>query len=205
MLKKYIVDLMSDNPLNGISTYKDILNLATGVVTRYIKKLVLDGTENWTKTENDDKSFFNWYIGTATIQDIGLCSHFPYGGVTSGSTTIGVLMTSGGSLRIRPNNVSSMTLTEFTTWLSTQYANGTPVTVWYVLATAETNTITIPTGLSGTVEGYTTQTGTPTPTNPIYPTANNVTMWANYTPQKYSGTAWQAATGQPEQYNGGWT
>ena len=210
MLKKYIVDLMSDNPLNGKSTYKDTLNLATGDVTRHIKKLLLTGEENWSELPRASGYRFRLSLSPTGVQSdttVGVksyCSHLKI--VETGYTyrndnayTISdesILVTSLGT---------TDRLADWKQFLADQYAAGTPVILWYTLETAETSSITVPAGLSGTVEGYTTQTGAPTPINPIYPTANTVTMWANYTPQKYSGTAWQAATGQPEQYNGGWT
>lgn len=199
---------MSDNPLNGISTYKDTLNLATGDVTRHIKKLVLTGEENWQESQRSGGYRFVLGIQSALQSDTTVgaksyCTHFKLVGTGQTyaqnnaytiSVTSEILMTLGETER----------LADFTTYLAAQYTAGTPVTLWYALETAETSSITVPTGLSGIAEGYTTQTGTPTPTNPIYPTANNVTMWANYTPNKYNGAAWQAATGQPEQYNGSW-
>lgn len=206
-LKKYIVDLMQDNPLNGISTYIDVLTLSTGAISKKIKKLVLNGTENIQRTDN----CFRLVVNGISPENEIMCSHF--------SKTTGYSLRNGGvgianygnfygaayrGFYIRDDSLTT-DVTAFKTYLSQQYANDTPVTVWYVLETPITEQITVPTGLSGTVDGYTTQTGTPTPTNPIYPTANTVTMWANYTPPRYNGTAFVTATGQPEQYNGGWT
>ena len=71
----------------------------------------------------------------------------------------------------------STTVEELKSYLAQQYSTGTPVTVWYVLATPETEQIIVPSGLSGTVEGYLTQSGTPTPTDPIYPVANDAVGW----------------------------
>ena len=85
------------------------------------------------------------------------------------------------------------TTEEFRAWLAAQYANGTPVTVWYALATPEETTVTVPSGLSGTEEGYLNQSGTPTPTNPIYPTANIVEIWL-HSLKKFEGTDWINAT-----------
>ena len=92
------------------------------------------------------------------------------------------------NLRIRPNNVSGIdNTTAFKTYLAEQYANGTPVTVWYVLATPETEQIAVPSGLTGTIEGYLTQSGTPTQTNPVYPIANG---------EKESGGTYSINTGE---------
>lgn len=197
---------MSDNPLNGISTYKDTLNLATGDVTRTIKKLVLTGSEsNWQNNIafSNGYAYFNSSITTDYMAQIeGICSHMT--ATTDLQATEGVYY--GNNINFITNTNMGLDSTyKWQQYLSEQYANGTPVILCYVMTSPETDTISVPTGLTGTVNGYLTQSGTPTPTNPIYPTANNVTMWANYTPNKYNGAAWQAATGQPEQYNSSWT
>ena len=205
MLKKYIVDLMSDNPLNGISTYKDTLNLATGTVSRAIKKLVLTGEENWIRFSTTDDFYF--YPGSSMMQkSILIATHYTYATSRTAAINNSVFTNTGGGENIWIRSTAFQgDVAALKTYLRQQYNNGTPVTVWYVLATAESSSITVPTGLTGTIKGYTTQSGTPTPTAPIYPTANTVTLWANYTPQKYNGTAWQTATGQLKQYNGSWS
>ena len=211
-MKKYISNLLSDNPLCGIDVYNDTLTLSTGGISRNIKKLVLTGQEDWSRntTAVSGISLFVLPITDALADVAPVCTHYVGSDVhiwrELKTNEITVSIISAGTQRMVVNMGTVFTETDdFKTYLAQQYSDGTPVTVWYVLSVAETETITVPTGLSGTVEGYTTQTGTPTPTSPIYPTSNNVTMWANYTPQKYSGTVWQAATGQPEQYNGSWT
>ena len=44
--EKVDITILSE-PLCGIGTYTDSLDLSTGILTRKIKKLVLDGTEEW--------------------------------------------------------------------------------------------------------------------------------------------------------------
>ena len=55
---KQFGSLLPDNPLCGISTYKDTLNLATGACTRYVKKLVLDGSEAWNLYDGTSRVFY---------------------------------------------------------------------------------------------------------------------------------------------------
>lgn len=185
--------LLPDNPLCGISTYKDTLNLATGACARYIKNLVLDGTETWyINNQGTVNAFFSMVLPNPSNVNLGISTHFIFKGIYTSNDDVGFYITTTGELRIRPDNVSSMAKSDFTTWLSQQYANGTPVTVWYVLATPEETTITVPSGLSGIVEGYLIQDGTPTPTSPIYPTANNVEVW-QHSLKKFDGAAWQNA------------
>lgn len=138
------------------------------------------------------------------VQGNVVCSHYTYAPIYNGNSDNGVMVTANGSPRFRPNNQESISLADFVEWIKNQYSNNTPLTLWYVLDTAETSTISVPTGLTGTVDGYLNQSGTPTPTEPIYPTANPVTMWADYTPNIYNN-GWTTASGQPKQYNGGWT
>lgn len=171
--------LLSANPLCGISTYKDTLNLATGACTRHIKRWVLDGSESWGESGTSINKFFVLnFQDTSTRTGLELCSHFVRTNIVGDNTTVGFnIINNGTQIRLRPENVSSTSLSDFTTWLTQQYTADNPVTVWYVIAIPTTETITVPSGNVGTVEGYLTQSGTPTPSTPIYPTANEVLGW----------------------------
>lgn len=167
-------DYLKNNPLCGIDTYKDELNLATGACTRRIKKLVLTGEEN----------FVNQTVSGITLVSLTrpvnmpqyasgiISSHFVK---TSPASNVGEFYVGGSYINFNYDGINDVTM--FKTYLQQQYSNGVPVCVWYVLATPTTETITVPSGLSGTEEGYLIQDGTPTPTNPIYPTANTVEKW----------------------------
>lgn len=165
--------LLSANPLCGIEDYKDTLNLSTGACSRYVIKLVIDGTEAW-QTYTLVPNTYRLSISNAqSFGNLAICSHFvnsPISEITSGAFTVGLMW-----IYIRYADVAD--LADFKSYLAQQYTNGTPVTVWYNLSTPTTETITVPSGNVGTVEGYLTQSGTPTPTNPIYPTANEVLVW----------------------------
>lgn len=215
-LKKYIVDLLQDNPLNGISAYKDILTLSTGAIIRAIKKLVLTGEENWRYSTSSQVHWIenvpNDYNNTLISRITTVCTHYRciqnntgFSGMVNGDLRFYAKEESPVAHELYIKDETYTSAAEFKSYLAQQYANDTPVTIWYVLATLITEQITVPTGLSGTVDGYTTQSGTPTPATPIYPTANTVTMWADYTPQKFNGTAFVTVSGQPEQYNGDWS
>lgn len=168
------VDITGLNePLCGIGTYTDTLNLSTGMLTRRIKKLVLTGNEDWRTSSVFIGSCFAYLSGVApdakpfsTI----VCTHvknqsgryyYGYGRIDENSLSLWLLD-------------SKITAADFKSYLADQYANGTPVTVWYVLAEPEVSTIPVPSGLTGTIEGYLIQDGTPSPETPIYPTANGV-------------------------------
>ena len=159
-------------PLCGISTYKDLLVLSTGDLTRYVKKLVLTGEE--TPTSPASITSTNAYQFRDDITDYAreafICSHMPVTTSSSGSATHGYI---GSYLTLCFDKEMGLDTTDkVKSYLAAQYAAGTPVTIWYVLTTPETEQITVPAHLTGTVEGYLTQTEPPTPTNPIYPTAN---------------------------------
>lgn len=171
-------------PLCGIGTYTDSLDLSTGVFTRKIKKLVLTGEESWINRSGDPpNTFFMETPGINIVNNRALCTH--YSNQDSGSFAnlednhLLIRKSSAEAkwfLGIRdstfPSGFPSVAILK--SYLAAQYAAETPVTVWYALAEPEVSTVTIPSGLTGTLEGYLIQDGTPTPETPIYPTANGV-------------------------------
>ena len=178
MIRKYS-SLLSDNPLCGIDTDKDTLNLSTGLVTRTIKKRVITNEDTFTKGGSGDSAYFVINLGDSSGAEL-VCSHFVYTSIIASTTDVGASITSSSAnLRIRPSDVENTTADQFNQWISEQYLAGTPVIIWYVLATPTTETITVPIGLSGTEEGYLNQSGIPTPTNPIYPIGNTVGYWTD--------------------------
>lgn len=138
---------------------------------RQIKKLVLTGEEVW--------SSYSGVVYLSNIVDylktdaaIAYCSHYQQQASVVGvsETVNGHIAFSKGSnyrLCIRDSNYTSGA--SFATYLAAQYAAGTPVTVWYVLATPTTAIINEPLAKIGdyadeliTVPGITPQTGTNT-------------------------------------------
>lgn len=173
-------------PLCGIGTYTDSLDLSTGILTRRIRKLVLTGNETFTKNRNSETDYL-YYVGRGTLLPSSIsktpivCSHLlevasaPEGkndGISTNNNFSVVYVNFGAN--VMNAQASGNTPDGLKEYLAAQYAAGTPVTIWYVLAAPEVSTITIPSGLTGTIEGYLIQDGTPTPEAPIYPTANGV-------------------------------
>lgn len=104
--------------------------------TRKIKKLVLDSTENW----NEGTS--NYYI---FIDVSGKGNGIPNSTALSTHTESGVVVNSNGTaLFFKKSVFVHSSLADFKSYLAAQYAAGTPVTVWYVLATPETGIINEP-------------------------------------------------------------
>ena len=161
-------------PLYGIGNYKDTLNLSTGVVTRKVKKLVLTGTENWL-VESETNGLFTLPNIVPQVQYADqLCSHFSLASsyLNFYNTDLTFAVINRPALVIHYN--AKQTVSDFKTWLAAQYAAGHPVTIWYVLSTPTTETVTVPTGMTGEIEGYLTQVSTPSPTKRSVPKWNGV-------------------------------
>lgn len=136
-------------PISSASTTTPIY-LGEVESTRQIKKLVLDGTEDgW----REGTGFF--YIqqispdykrsaGNITL----MCTHYqPYGQVVQGGNVPNGFCSfyydpAYQRLYIVDNSITS--LADFKAYLAQQYANGTPVTVWYVLNAPETAVVNEP-------------------------------------------------------------
>ena len=186
---RFYAPILTANPLNGIDTYKDTLNLATGACSRKIRKIVFDGNENWSKRQDVDNSYnVNYGTGYGAIYRNGYCSHATNRDSTA-SLVSGECYFGSSGFSIRYDDI--LTLEDFKTWVAAQNTNGTPLTIWYVLTDATSETITVPDGLSGTVEGYTIAEGTPSKTNPVYPICNDVITWTNKADKEYTNGSWQ--------------
>lgn len=103
--------------------------------TRRIKKLVLTGAESWTLYNGN---YYSSVTDRYSLQNMPCrCTH-----------TAGGILIDNGSVRLkvfasRFTTVAS-NLEEWKSYLAAQYAAGTPVTVWYVLAEAETGIVNEP-------------------------------------------------------------
>ena len=158
-------------PLLSGSTPVDIY-LGESQTTRRIKKLVLTGEENWTEYSS---GIYRLRISTygSGVTGQGISSHFISVDSTSGMPDNSFV---SGENFSYIKNTSAGSLTGWETYLAQQYANGTPVTIWYVLATEETGTLNEPLRKIGdyadTIDS--TQTTTQIPTS-----ANSTTIsWA---------------------------
>ncbi len=116
--------------------------LGEAETTRRIKKLVLTGEENWRK-DSDVGQSARYYI---TISDIEyntrnlLSSHF----TQSSMYEIGTINVYRTICVFSIDKTLYPTTNDFKAYLSTQYAAGTPVTIWYVLAEPETGIVNEP-------------------------------------------------------------
>ena len=105
--------------------------LGEAQTTRRIKKLVLTGTENMT----DIVEYYNCGVSISSIA-----------WSTVRSTTGGFTVSNNGrGLWASKSYFSGFeTATDFKSYLAQQYQNGTPVTIWYILANPETGIVNEP-------------------------------------------------------------
>lgn len=106
--------------------------------TRRIRKLVLTGDENWSVWYGN---YYSSVIDRKSRIDTILCTHF----INSREVGISYAGYSANGLRIAAAAVPFVSsLNDLTAWIAAQYAAGTPVTAWYVLATPETGIVNEP-------------------------------------------------------------
>lgn len=136
-------------PIRKIGDYLDVLS-SEGKVVRRIKKLVLTGEENWTASSQAVNVYYcnmpSDYLKRETITTT--CSHF-----VSKINKSNYLHLENGEMCLYSGSsgvytagfyIANTTLTDFKTYLAQQYAAGTPVTVWYVLAIQTEESVEVP-------------------------------------------------------------
>lgn len=132
-----------DSPLYKIGDYSDSRGMTEEI--RAIKELVLTGEEQWQRIDN-------WFRLLHTDMPYGqppvLCSHFERKErwrLQNGESGIGTCGSYYGNQMyqgfvVRYDDLFT-TEAEFKSYLAAQYANGTPVTVYYVLAEPEVTSV----------------------------------------------------------------
>ena len=109
---------------------------------RRVKKLVLDGTEGWSP---ETTNVFTTYVTMPKegYKDL-ICTHYglaaSYSDLVSKNNVCAV--SKRPALFIKDSRFT--TSADFKAYLAAQYASGTPVTVWYVLANEETAIVNEP-------------------------------------------------------------
>lgn len=112
---------------------------------RRVKKLVLTGEENWSKSTSADNTYLVSYtylgIDAPYEKSISYCTHAVIEtllrNIENGEYILGQ-----SSLYFRNDSIS--TKDDFKAWLASEYAAGHPVTIWYVLAEPETGIVNDP-------------------------------------------------------------
>ncbi|MCQ2581243.1 MAG: hypothetical protein MJ164_03705 [Alphaproteobacteria bacterium] len=124
-----------DEPLRKVGEYADVLDYKNGTITRNVGVKVLDGTEDWTKGQ-----YNQWYTTTAiTDRDIskraGLCTHAKYTENTDNLVQFGYLFLGVSTQWVNISYPALSNKNDWKAYLAQQYAAGTPVIVYYPLAT----------------------------------------------------------------------
>lgn len=168
---EFVGDLVSielDEPLRAVGDYKDALDLETKTYTKRITdEIVLTGDEDWISAGTSKTFYFmrSPYrkSNTACIGTLDSVITYNGGYLGYGSWVVQLKFHNGDS---------SYTTDDLKAYLKEKYLSGNPIKVWYCVADSavETQTLsTVPDGMTGVIEGTVTQSGTPTPDNPIEP------------------------------------
>lgn len=136
-------------PISSANTTTPVY-LGEAESTRRIKKLVLTGGEDWLQSVLEVRVYrINVPDYLREIDNIPICTH--YKGIAPVAGTGGLqdletafLLSASGNnyYYIRDDRFNNTN--DFKTYLQQQYANGTPVTVWYVLAEPSTGILNEP-------------------------------------------------------------
>ena len=115
--------------------------------TRRVKKLVLTGEEDWQLQSVNQYGIANIYIRINASITGSFVSHYKQQNTLISQTTEeGYLLiaNSGGNQGYFYIRTTEQTVADFKIYLAQQYAAGTPVTLWYVLATETTGIVNEP-------------------------------------------------------------
>ena len=132
--------------LRKIGDVADTYNPATGEYVQRIGVKVLDGTENWSCRLNTKETHLCFYMSKTywpcVNNTLGFCSHLPwyfgslYYPQRNFNCASGYPDSSAAVMFVVDKNYfSSYDKAGINAWLAAQYAAGTPVTVYYQLAT----------------------------------------------------------------------
>lgn len=126
------------------------VNLGQTQTVRRIRKLVLTGNEDWLYIASDTLPYFRFKVGNANtvIQNMIISTHLPQSEITTLTTAVGVDIRNISSQNAAFINLRASELgadvPSCKAYLAAQYADGTPVVVWYVLAATETAIVNEP-------------------------------------------------------------
>ena len=146
---------------NAFSQYYPYIE--TPSVVQYIGEIVLNGTENWVKSENYDGSFYVANLVQAKAFAPILCNYAIDRNINNTSEI--ATKYEYGSVFIQENNVLNLwvmqtgaTLQQFKNWLLDKYTNGEPVKIYYQLSTPQV--YSLDSNYADTLRQIKTQVGT---------------------------------------------
>lgn len=127
--KSNILSTPSDLELRGIGDVQDELNLITGELTENVKKMTLNGSENWTL--NGTYSNFIELVGIGKLKDstVGFCDKLPKVNITASSENnpVGFMMVSHDGVRLKLLEGNDNSLEDYKQWLKEN-----PVTIYFL-------------------------------------------------------------------------
>lgn len=137
---------LQGNILSKIGNVKDILKINRNgevEIKKNIEKVVLDGTENWvtlTAQKGDNTSYFYYAKTDMKKASSIICNQFINRAVWS-TDVEGIQSIIDNLIRLRINTSRASTVSELKAWLVAQKEAGTPVIVYYELATPQIITL----------------------------------------------------------------
>lgn len=198
-------------PISSANTTTPIY-LGEVETTRKIKKLVLTGEENtWTQSDAASNTFY-FKVEDYLRQriNITICSHYTsQANIISGAEmrdgNVSFYANAGQAgqsfyyFYVRDSNLA--TVADLKSYLAAQYTAGTPVTVWYVLATEETGIVNEPLRKIGDYADTVSSISIPTTTGAdsfdvlttLKPSEVSLgyTGWHDATVKSWDGSQWQ--------------
>lgn len=139
-----ITNIYISEPLRKIGDYYDFIDYKTQKFHRVITELVLDGSEEWKMlgTSGSTSSYFYLTIGDygSIVANQGYSTHFTRTSLsTSTPDVIGYNPVNSETynearILIRPDMTTYTSVAQWQEYLANEYAKGTPVTLYYVLA-----------------------------------------------------------------------
>ena len=186
--------------LLSVGNYKDTQEILSGAVTRNIAIKVFDGTEDWVLSTASGTSSLFYCTQTNmdyTSTSAAICTHYigelpsiAGSGQANQSVKAGYNGSAVTYTRLYLRDTSFSTVSDLTTFLATQYANGTPVIIVYPTSSSTSETVSgqvlnkTPLTYAGSVSGLTgtvvtSSHTTPTPTQPLQINCNNGVVKVN--------------------------
>lgn len=179
-------------PISSVQTVNNYLGLVQS--TRQIQKLVLTGQEDWLKSGRYSGSFYARILAGAknpSNSDFQLCcTHAEYVFPINDTNYVYGKCAIDGSPEAAALNLNlfigeaAWSADDFKTYLQQQYAAGTPVTVWYVLATATTGIVNEPLMKIGDYSDSISNAAT----IPTVDGANSITVDTTVQPSEFTAT-----------------
>ena len=142
----------SEVELCGIDDVQDELNLITGELTENVKKMTLNGSENWTLSGTYSNYIELVGIGKLQHSTVGFCDKLPTVkiGSSSENNPVGFTMVNHDGVRLKPLEGNDNSLEDYKQWLKEN-----PVTIYFLPQQKSIKTVDLtPGGTNPTTKPY---------------------------------------------------